>query len=58
MTTNTKKLRDILIKDTWLKYSGLITKQDLAEIFNLDISGIYRILDKIAKAEPNKPNNK
>jgi len=46
MTKHTKKLRNILLKQVWADYKNMITMSELAQIFNLDLSTVYRLLVK------------
>ena len=50
MKTNNKKLRDALIVKVWAEYKNLITMEDIAEIFQLTLPSIYRILKENVKS--------
>ena len=41
---NNKKLRDALLAEAWKKYKNMITMQDLADIFQLQLKQTYKLL--------------
>jgi len=40
------KQRDKIIKETWEKYKGDLTMKELAEVFNVPLPTLYRIIKK------------
>lgn len=44
MEVKLKNIRDILVIHAWEEYKNTITMNDLAVIFKIDLSSIYRIL--------------